>query len=61
MTRRSSSTSPSLTTTSYELKYNTANLAAIGEKVPGALALPGDVWYTSKQIGTLPVWWDIAE
>ncbi len=46
---------------SYELKYNTANLAAIGEKVPGALALPGDVWYTSKQIGTLPVWWDIAE
>ena len=43
---------------SYELKYNTANLAAIGEKVPGAMDLPGDVWYTSKQIGTLPVWWD---
>ena len=38
--------------------YNTANLAAIGEKVPGAMDLPGDVWYTSKQIGTLPVWWD---
>ena len=46
---------------SYETQYNTANLAAIGEKVPGALALPGDVWYTSKQIGTLPVWWDLAE
>ena len=46
---------------SYELKYNTANLAAIGEKVPGALDLPGDVWYTSKLIGTLPVWWDIKE
>ena len=43
---------------SYELKYNTANLEAIGEKVPGAKDLPGEKWYTSKLVYTLPVWWD---
>ena len=49
---------------SYERDYNSANLAAIGEKVPGASSLPlveGGAWYNSKQIGTLPVWWDTAE
>lgn len=46
---------------SYETQYNTANLAAIGEKVPGASELPGDVWYSSKQVYTLPVWWDTKD
>ena len=49
---------------SYERDYNSANLTAIGEKVPGASSLPltkeGDAWYSSKQISTLPVWWDYA-
>ena len=46
---------------SYETDYNSANLLAIGEKVPGAKDLPGDVWYSSKQLSTLHVWWDIKE
>ena len=46
---------------SYETKYNSAQLLAIGERVPGAKNLPGEVWYSSKQISTLPVWWDTAE
>lgn len=49
---------------SYERDYNSANLEAIGEKVSGASSLPlvkGGAWYNSKQIGTLPVWWDTAE
>lgn len=49
---------------SYERDYNAANLKAIGEKVPGAMELPtgsDGAWYNSKQIYTLPVWWDRAE
>ena len=50
---------------SYELNYNSANLEAIGSQVAGASSLPVDgengVWYNSKQIGTLPVWWDSTQ
>ncbi len=48
---------------SYETNYNYANLEAIGTEVPGALELPtdGGAWYTSRQICTLPVWWDSTQ
>lgn len=42
---------------SYELTYNTTNLAAIGSQVPGAAEL-GEGWYNNNLICTLPVWWD---
>ena len=42
---------------SYELTYNTTNLAAIGAQVPGAAEL-GEGWYNNNLICTLPVWWD---
>ena len=41
----------------FELKYNTKNLAAIGAQVPGAAEL-GKGWYSHDLICTLPVWWD---
>ena len=46
---------------SYEKDYNTTNLDAIGDLVPGARDLPvgeNGKWYLSDQICTLPVWWD---
>mgnify|MGYP001154790275 CR=1 FL=1 len=48
---------------SYETDYNYANLEAIGSEVPGALELPtdGGAWYSSRQICTLPVWWDSTQ
>jgi hypothetical protein len=49
---------------SYEKDYNSANLLAIGELVPGALDLPvgaNGKWYLSDQICTLPVWWDSTQ
>ena len=45
---------------SYELTYNTTNLAAIGAQVPGAAEL-GEGWYNSNLICTLPVWWDSTQ
>ena len=54
---------------SYELNYNSANLEAIGEQIPGALQLTVSEskdgtrgkWYNSDQIRTLPVWWDSTQ
>ena len=46
---------------SYEKDYNSANLEAIADQVPGARDLPAGKdgkWYLSDQICTLPVWWD---
>lgn len=46
---------------SYEKDYNSANLDAIADQVPGARDLPAGKdgkWYLSDQICTLPVWWD---
>ena len=46
---------------SYEKDYNSANLEAIGDLVPGAHDIPAGKdgkWYLSDQICTLPVWWD---
>ena len=46
---------------SYEKDYNSANLDAIGDLVPGAHDIPAGKdgrWYLSDQICTLPVWWD---
>ena len=42
---------------SYELNYNTSNLEAIGDQVPGAEEF-GEGWYNHNEICTLPVWWD---
>lgn len=42
---------------SYEITYNTSNLQAIGDEVPGAAALNPN-WYNNNLICTLPVWWD---
>ena len=49
---------------SYETDYNAANLAEIGDRVPGASELPipkDGYWYQSLQIRTLPVWWDSTQ
>ena len=49
---------------SYEKDYNTTNLDAIGDQVPGARDLPAGAngkWYLSDQICTLPVWWDSTQ
>ncbi len=49
---------------SYERDYNSANLQAIGAKVPGALDIPSGsdgLWYLSDQICTVPVWWDSTQ
>ena len=49
---------------SYEKDYNSANLQAIGELVPGAYDIPAGkdgLWYLSDQICTLPVWWDSTQ
>lgn len=45
---------------SYELNYNTKNLKAIGEQVPGAEKF-GENWYNHNEICTLPVWWDSTQ
>ena len=45
-----------------EQNYNSINLTAIGEEIPGAKELPGgDTWYKSEQIKTLNVWWDSTQ
>lgn len=45
-----------------EQSYNSINLKAIGEEIPGAKELPGgDTWYNSDQIKTLNVWWDSTQ
>ena len=49
---------------SYEKDYNSANLQAIGELVPGAYDIPAGkdgLWYLSDQICTLNVWWDSTQ
>ena len=50
---------------SYDINYNSKNLEAIGELIPGVnqLTLPTSnsklkVWYNSDEIRTLPIWWD---
>ena len=45
-----------------EQNYNSINLTAIGEEIPGAKELPGgDTWYKSEQIKSLNVWWDSTQ
>ncbi|MCH5222033.1 MAG: SusD/RagB family nutrient-binding outer membrane lipoprotein [Muribaculaceae bacterium] len=45
---------------SHEFNYNTAQLNAIGEKVPGATMTNGsyDGWWNAADMWTIPVWWD---
>lgn len=42
---------------SHEYNYNTDNLNAIGEKVPGANVSSGN-WWNEKDMWTINVWWD---
>lgn len=48
-----------------EQDYNKINLTAVGELVPGANDLPLNgkkpVWYESKEIATLNIWWDSTQ
>ncbi|MBR2084084.1 MAG: SusD/RagB family nutrient-binding outer membrane lipoprotein [Muribaculaceae bacterium] len=47
---------------SHEYKYNSVNLQAIGEKVPGARMTDSEgnkvIWNTQDDAWTIPVWWD---
>ena len=47
---------------SHEYKYNSVNLQAIGEKVPGARMTDSEgnkvIWNTQDDVWTIPVWWD---
>lgn len=45
---------------SHEINYNSTNLNAIGQQVPGANLNPGGnkKWYNADDIWTVPVWWD---
>lgn len=46
----------------YDQNYNTDNLVAIGDEIPGASELAGvssgTAWYASDEICTLNIWWD---
>ncbi|MFA6951289.1 MAG: SusD/RagB family nutrient-binding outer membrane lipoprotein [Lentimicrobiaceae bacterium] len=44
---------------SHELNYNTANLTAIGNEVPGAnMSDAKKCWNNYDDVWTIPVWWD---
>lgn len=45
---------------SHELNYNSANLQAIGETVPGA-DMSLTLWNQADDVWTLPVWWDSTQ
>jgi len=50
-----------LRVSSHEYNYNTDNLTAIGEKVPGAdTGYPGG-WFKANDMWTIPVWWDSTQ
>ncbi|MCH5216491.1 MAG: SusD/RagB family nutrient-binding outer membrane lipoprotein [Muribaculaceae bacterium] len=48
---------------SHEYNYNTAQLNAIGAKVPGATMTEGsyDGWWDALDMWTIPVWWDSTQ
>ena len=47
---------------SHELNYNSVQLQAIGEKVPGAVMTDAKgnptAWNKQLDVWTIPVWWD---
>lgn len=45
---------------SHEINYNTKNLQAIGEQVPGA-NMSLDLWNTADDAYTINVWWDSTQ
>lgn len=49
---------------SHEMNYNSANLQAIGEQVPGAVLTKdgkSNKWYDDDETWTIPVWWDSTQ